>query len=126
MNIQRDGFSGFLDGYKAQNLESVTDSANFQIKQIQENVENILKKHSTDKVSSLLRNISTIGFSFQSLTTVGESIKALIIKDKAESMGLSKDNEFKMLVLNYMNITQLYADNKVIDIALEIGDLLDV
>jgi hypothetical protein len=126
MNIQRDGFSGFLDGYKAQNLESVTDSANFQIKQMQENVGNLLEKYPNDKVSSLLRNISTMNFSFQSLTTVGESIKILIIKDKAESIGLSGDKEFKMLVLNYMNITQLYADNKVIDIALEIGDLLDV
>jgi hypothetical protein len=126
MNNKRDGFSGFLDGYKAQNLANVADSASIQIKQMQETAKNIQKKYAIDKLSSsLLDNILTMSFTSQSLTTVGEGIKTLIIKDIAEATGLHGDNEFKMLVLNYMSIVQLYGDNKIIDIALEVGDLLN-
>jgi len=126
MNNKRDGFSGFLNGYKAQNLASVTDSASIQIKQIQEIAKNLQQKYSIDKLSySFWDNILTMNFNSQSLTTVGEGIKTLIIKDRADSIGLQGDNEFKILVLNYMNIVQLYGDNKIIDIALEVGDLLD-
>jgi len=126
MNNNRDGFSGFLDGYKAQNLASVVDSASIQIKQMQETAKNLQKKYLIDKLSySFWDSILIMNFTSQSLMTVGEGIKTLIIKDRAEPKGLHKDNEFKMLVLNYMSIVQLYGDNKIIDIALEVGDLLN-
>jgi hypothetical protein len=123
MNDQRDGFSGFLDGYKAQNLKSVVDSANFQ--QIQKSTVNLLKKYPDDKVSSLLLDISKMDLSSQAITTMGEKIKALIIKDKAESIGLKNDNEFKILVLNYMDIVKKFPDNNILDVLLKIGELLD-
>ena len=126
MNIKKDGFSGFLNGYKAQNLENVMSSADIQIKQIQKTAGNLSKKLPDDKISSsLLKEISMSNFSSQSLIKLGMKIKELLIFDKANAAGLQKDNEFKMLVLNYLDIAQNYADNKVIDIALELGELLD-
>jgi hypothetical protein len=124
MNTRRDGFTGFLDGYTAQNLESVSDYANSQIKQMQEIAINLKAKYKANKSSTLFQDISTIGFSSQSLSVTGGSIKTLILRDKAESIGLRGDNEFKMLVLYYMDIAKLFADNMIIDIALEIGELL--
>jgi tRNA A37 threonylcarbamoyltransferase TsaD len=124
MNTQRDGFSGFLDGYRAQNLESVSDYANSQIKQMQEIAKNLQGKYHENKASSLFQDISTIDFSSKSLAVAGGIIKALILRDKAESIGLRKDDEFRMLVVYYMGIVNLVADNMTTNIALEVGDLL--
>jgi hypothetical protein len=125
MPTDRNGFSGFLDGYKAQNLESVSDSANYQIKQIKELVIKLMNCFQGSKIFSMLNDASMINFSSRSLITFGEIIKSLIMIDKIDSLGLRANNDFKLLLLSYMNIAKISADNKVVDLAIEIGGIIN-
>jgi hypothetical protein len=125
MATDRNGFSGFLDGYKAQNLENVSDSANYQIKQIKELVVKLINHFRESKISSMLNDALMISFSPQSLITFGEIVKSLIMIDKIDSLRLRENSDFKLLILDYMNIAKISADSQVVDLALEIGKIMN-
>jgi hypothetical protein len=120
------GFSGFLDGYKAQNLGRVAESADFQIKQIKLLLDNLISlfAEKNDILKSFLRDAKKIDFSISSLMTFGEIIKSLIIYEKIDSSGILENKEFKRLILCFIDLAKMCSDNKIIDITVEIGESL--
>jgi hypothetical protein len=126
MANQGNGFSGFLDGYKAQNLGSVAESADFQIKQIKLLLNNLISLFSkkNDVLKSFLQDAKAVEFSIPSLMTFGEIIKSLIMHEKFEISGILDSKEFKHLILCFIDLSKMCADNKIIDITVEIGKSL--
>jgi hypothetical protein len=126
MTNQRNGFSGFLDGYRAQNLGSVAESADFQIRQIKLLLNNLILLFAEKNaiLKSFLQDARAIEFSIPSLMTFGEIIKSLIIHEKFEVSGILDSKEFKQLILCFIDLAKMCADNKIIDITVEIGKSL--
>jgi hypothetical protein len=120
------GFSGFLDGYKAQNLGGVAESADFQIKHIKLLLDNIISLFSekNDILKSFLQDAKAIEFSIPSLMTFGEIIKSLITHEKLDYSGILDNKEFKHLILCFIELAKMCADNKIINITVEIGESL--
>jgi hypothetical protein len=126
MTNQSNGFSGFLDGYKAQNLGSVAESADFQIKQIKSLLNNLISlfAEKNDILKSFLQDAKTIEFSIPSLMIFGEIIKSIIMHEEFEISGILNSKEFKHLILCFIDLAKMCADNKIIDITVEIGKSL--
>lgn len=122
MRTQHSGYSGFLDGYKAQNLESVASSANFHIEQMNELISAILKQHKESTKLSFLKEISPARFTTSSLLAVGEALKTTIVYAKASERTLLGQKEFKLLVFHFMEAAKLSSDNTVINLALDVGE----
>ena len=122
MKTQQSGFSGFLNGYKAQNLESVTGTANVNIKQICALTDSLLNQYPAQKAISLLKGAEALDFSSLSLTKLGAAIKATIASEKLEPTGLLDNNDFRLIVFYFLDTAKISEDNDVIDLALDIGE----
>ena len=123
MSTQLSGYSGFLDGYKAQNLENVASSANFHIEQINNLVLSLLQKHRESAGLIFLKEVQPIRFSISSLLAIGEALKTTIAYAKTSDQALLAQRELKLLIFHFMEASKLSSDNVVLNLALEIGML---
>jgi hypothetical protein len=128
MTNNGNGFSGFLDGYTSQNLGSRKESAGFQIEQIKSfSSKLILAFAKEDKhLKSLLEDAAKVEFLVPSLMTFGEIIKSIVIYGKSEIPEILDSKDFSHLILCFIELAKMIADNTVIDIVLEIGESLDL
>ena len=124
MEKNRDGFAGFLDGYRAQNLKSVADSASIHITQINDIMMKLSDQSGYADWGGLLSKVGVIQFSPSSLLVLGETIKAIIRLEQSRQNKLLPNNNFKLLLFHFIEVAKISADNQVIDMAVEITDLL--
>jgi len=123
---QHSGYSGFLDGYKAQNLESVASAANFHVTQINDLISKVSSRYPGDAKPSFLKEMPSVRFKVTSLMAMGEALKTILAYARASDKELLTQNEFKLLIYHYMEAAKLSSDNNVIDLALEIGEQASV
>lgn len=115
-------FSGFLDGYKAQNLANVADTASFHWQVIREQV-NILESLNGKQLSSLKRVVEN-DFAVRQLQLGGEAIKALLsIALSQKDTNLLASPNIKTLIYHYFEAAEATADSASLRTAMDIGEM---
>ncbi len=136
MESKKSNFSGFLDGYKANNLASMSSTFRYKKIEMKEHVDSILMILSqnpspqAEKLknefkafnSNLIYNLD----SFDVLLNLGESL-GLIITSYKNLEKTIKDllyNDIKKIVYHYIDLAKKSEDTKTIEMAIEIGERL--
>jgi len=114
-------FSGFLDGYRAQNLANVEATANFHWEQMRHQV--AAMSDAGDDFNGqlkILTDIFKIPFSIKQLQITGEAIKTLVSMSKPL---MADDKYFKALIYHYFEAAETTTDAASLRTAIEIGEV---
>lgn len=121
------GFSGFLDGYKAQNIATTSSAAEFHFGQIAKQakvLEGILPDSSSQNIFHFIHEKSELQKPTESLGALGEAIKTVIATNVNNQRNeLIASDDFKKLVYHFLELAELSRDNSILDLAIDVGNL---
>lgn len=126
-------FAGFLDGYKARNIQSIERSLNYKIEEIlelissmnsflKENPKNTELVNSLEKTSSFLKekdvNVINRMYSF------GEAFKSniKILDTASEISAVNLKEKERKIIYNFSELAKMSEDRRLINLAIEIGE----
>jgi len=130
---KKSSFAGFLDGYKARNIQSVEKSLNYKIEEILEltnSMTGLLKKNpkNTDLVKSLKRTSSILKekdvYIINRMHSFGEAFKSNIkIMDTTSEIDLDdlKEKE-RNIIYKFGELAKMSEDRRLMNLAIEIGE----
>jgi len=136
MEKKNSNISGFLDGYKAGNLSLMSSLFNLKKNEISIHLDNLIETLSKDdsveskkflsEIRILKSNINYSLDSFNAWLSFGESLNNIIysyknLKAQAQALVLPDLNK---IIYHYIDFAKKSEDQKIIDVAIEIGESL--
>lgn len=118
--VNSKGFSGFLDGYKAQNLANTSDTVNFHWSKLREQADSLVHENTLGNELSSLKKILEEPFSVRQLQLVGEALKALI---SVSTSTILENKNAKGLIYHYFEAAEITADSASLRTAIDIGEM---
>lgn len=123
------GYAGFLEGYKAQNIESRKVSLEFHWEQIEESLTKMSQDAFGVEVDGrVMRILAYVKSPSEDMIErsiyFGEHIKTLVTFICRDRKDVLKDSNFRSAFYHYINIAEMIVDSRVVKIAVEIGEKL--
>jgi len=118
--VNNKGFSGFLDGYKAQNLANTLDTANFHWSKLLEQANLLATENNLENELLSLKEILQEPFSTIQLQLVGEALKALI---SVSTIKILENKNVKRFMYHYFEAAEITADSVSLNTAIDIGEI---
>jgi hypothetical protein len=120
--IDKQNFSGFLNGYKAQNFSNSVNTAAFHWDIIKQQL-SLLSPPFDEPQLQILKGVLNKGFSVRQLQRAGEAIKSLLSTTQ-DSASCPITNNVKTLIYHYFEAAEATADTIALKTAMEIGELV--
>ena len=122
-------FSGFLDGYKAYNLELVGSSIKFYLEEILDSIKyletNIVDKNLQDLLSKAKAVINPGNTDLiKSLLTFGNIINDFVayFKKSEDSKNSSVEAKTKKIIFNFLNLAEKIEDSSLNELAIDVAE----
>lgn len=123
MSVPKRNFSGFLDGYRAQNIGTANKSIEYHLHQVSSELQSLFKEKG--RLSNKYDNrFFQDQLSVDSLVVVGEVLKSLILDmPTSTDVDILKDEHVKKAIYHYIESAEASNNSAAIDSAIDIAEL---